>query len=185
MESSKAHNCRFCKEVKTLLVGIKSDGNDYHPISLEDWPTTPVPEYKSWTTLPVSWETAPFQNQAIQLPPQMICLWHHAGEVNLFREIHYRLWGILLLTPLESLQKTDTWQKLFPDNFITGDLVIGEWLGDDRFVVLRCDEIALDWGSVLIGVPLEARKDWYVVSRSVLQFIKHSLLSPGVPFWER
>lgn len=40
----------------------------------------------------------------------------------IFRQIHYRLWGICLFDPQESLEKTKQWKALYSEYFVFGDV---------------------------------------------------------------
>lgn len=82
------------------------------------------------------------------------------------------------------LGKTKQWKALYPDDFIFGDVVIGEFLVDDQFMVIRCDRKKSDWGHVMIGLPLDTRDDWPDVALSISNFMEKILLSPGIAFWE-
>jgi len=70
-----------------------------------------------------------------------------------------------------------------PDDFRTGDLMIGEFLGDSDLVMLRCDRSAADFGAAVVVLPIDRRNSWPRVGSSLLEFIEHFVQEGGQKFW--
>jgi hypothetical protein len=68
-------------------------------------------------------------------------------------------------------------------DFLKGDLIIGEFLGDAELVMLRCDESAADFGNAVIVLPIDARSSWPTVGGTLEEFLSHLVKENGQKFW--
>lgn len=178
------HQCNACKQIQALLVTVSREENSFGLDEGEVWTHSPIPEYKSWADPPEMWSEQPFIELGLSLPEELVCLWYHTSRVHLFRDIHYGQWGTILLDPQKSLCLTEELKNIYPEEFLPGDLVFGEYLGDGDFIVVRCDPLQADWGHVMIALPLDFRKDWIKVS-SISELIILTLAYPDAKFWEK
>jgi hypothetical protein len=62
--------------------------------------------------------------------------------------------------------------------------MIGEFLGDQERVIVRCKRESEDFGSVMIVAEIDPRKDWFVPATSVLEFLERFVSEAGEKFWE-
>lgn len=65
-----------------------------------------------------------------------------------------------------------------------GDLFVGQFLGDADRLLVRCNPSAPDFGSVLIALPIDPRRDWPIVGASLVEFLSRYLTVAGDKFWE-
>lgn len=69
----------------------------------------------------------------------------------LFWDEKYGQGGLNFYSLEEFENKVNFWLSSYrADSLIKGDLIIGEFLGDSDFVVLRCDDEASDYGAIII-----------------------------------
>jgi hypothetical protein len=110
--------------------------------------------------------------------------WLHARSAVLFKDVDYGQWGLRILTPSESLEATKEYLQSRRRDAITGDQVIGAFLGDSDIVVVRCDNSAKDFGSVLVALPMDSRPDWEDIGDNFGDFIQRYAKSHGEKYWE-
>jgi hypothetical protein len=64
-------------------------------------------------------------------------------------------------------------------------LIIGECLGDTDRIIVRCDPESDDFGSVLISLALDSRKDWYTAASSLVEFLEKASISIEYKYWSK
>ncbi len=112
------------------------------------------------------------------LPEQLVEAWTTAREARLFEDLDYGQWGLVLLAPAASAGRTAKERGTRPADFKPGDIVIGEFLGDQELLVLTRG------GRVLVALPLDGRSDWYVAADDLGQFLDAYWRHGGDKFWE-
>lgn len=134
---------------------------------------------------------APYESPAIEaalnatLPGDIIGLWAAASEIRLWEDVNYGQWGCILWSPTAVAAGHDRAAKrLRPDDLRTGDVIIGEFRGDSDHLILRCDRDAIDFGSVVVALPIDRRCDWYRAADSLEDFMRRFLASPDRKYWE-
>ena len=156
-----------------------------------------VPTYSSLTPArvieckvqaPTEWDRPAIESDlGVTLPDEVVELWHTASEIRLHDDVNYGQWGCILWSPSEIVQRhleRVSWRGS-AENFLPGDLLIGEFRGDAELVVVRCDPFQRDYGSVLIGLPMDPRSDWPRVANSLLEFIQRFVAQPDKKYWEK
>ena len=108
----------------------------------------------------------------MKVPPDLVELWTHARSARLFEDIDYGQWGLRLLSPTESAARTASELYERPGDFAADDIVVGEFLGDQELLVCAGEG---DAAAVLIALPLDPRRDWYLAASSVSQFLERYL----------
>lgn len=120
----------------------------------------------------------------VLLPDDVVALWGTSSGLRLFEDVTHGQWGLIVWGPSEVVPRGRVEVGGREEDFRQGDLVVGEFLGDLDFVVLRCDPKAKDFGSVLIALEMDPREDWPCVGASLSEFIEKFLSSDGAKYWE-
>lgn len=148
----------------------------------EDPPVTFVYHSEVWP--PVFWEREVLESTLdIKLPADLVAFWQLASKVHLFEEKNYFQWGMIIKSPNEIVDFNKYRIAQTPEDFRSGDLVIGEFRGDLDLVVMRANPQAEDFGSILIALPMEARRDWPLVATSFAEFLERYIESPDTKYW--
>ena len=123
-------------------------------------------------------------SSARSLPEDLRLLWSIADSVRLFEDRTYGQWGLELLSYSASGEMTARFVLDRGHNSTNGDRVIGRFLGDSDLLLLRCDENADDYGSVIVALPVDPRSEWYFVSTGLDEFLRRYTEEMGAKFWE-
>jgi hypothetical protein len=115
------------------------------------------------------------------VPTELVQVWSVSRQARLFEDVEYGQWGLVLLSPAASAQRTAEERARRPGIYRADDVVIGEFLGDQELVVLAPSEIR---GHVLVALPLDDRGDWYPAASDLAEFLDRYLSAFGNTFWE-
>lgn len=184
MAPNSNKHCICDQRISDILQKVSAQGTQIDPKEEAFWGNLPMATYQSLVEPAVPWLEGGFVEQGFVLSEEMKCFWNHTNKVKIFCEIPYGQWGTILFGAEESLRKTKEWKEIYPEEFVLGDLVIGEFLGDAQFVVMRCNQEKEDWGQVVIGFPIDVRAEWPNVAGSVAEFVEKTLASPDMKYWE-
>lgn len=113
------------------------------------------------------------------LPGELRELWTTSREAELFVDADYGQWGLSLLSPAASAARSEKERRERPADFGPGDIVAGQFLGDQDLLVVD------DAGAVLVALPLDARADWYRPSPNLAEFLDQYIAASGAKYWER
>jgi len=119
----------------------------------------------------------------VSLPQSLLDFWRSNDGASLFEDHEYGQWGLRIFTTLDSISKTANFMTERPAECRSGDLVIGEFLGDSDQLIIRCDRTLPDYGSVLVALPLDARDVWDVAAASLETFLTTYASTHGEKFW--
>lgn len=115
-------------------------------------------------------------------PEELVVFWLASREAWLFEDVDYGQWGLHILSPTDSAARTRFERESRSDDFRSGDIVLGEFLGDlELLVYAPAEESARRY---LIALPLDPRNDWYPAGTSVAELLQGLLASDGKKFWE-
>lgn len=117
-------------------------------------------------------------------PSDLIDLWRTTQSATLFQDVEYGQWGLDLLSPGRSVAATIDFRSKRTKDFIDGDCVVGVFLGDSDLLLVRCDPLQKDYGSVLVALPIDQRQEWYHVATSLSDFLAGYIAARGGKFWE-
>lgn len=120
----------------------------------------------------------------IQLPNVLLDLWEKTAGLRLFEDTDFGQWGLVTWPASQLIKKNHQVFSNRPSEYREGDLIIGEFLGDEELVVLRSDSTSQDYGKVLISLPIYPRRDWYVAADSIVEFLKRYVITHGQKYWE-
>lgn len=118
------------------------------------------------------------------LPADLEALWGSIDSAVLFEDVTYGQWGLRLLDHTSALAATKNLSTSNRKNFVVGDLVVGEFLGDSDLVIVRTDKSASDFGHVIISDPIDRRADWYSPANNFRSFLLTYVDAEGSKFWE-
>lgn len=119
----------------------------------------------------------------ISLPDDLKELWQKCNGLRLFEDKTYGQSGLIIWSPQKVLDQQQVLRRN-SDEFQSGDLIIGEFLGDSDLLIVRCDRNSDDYGQVIIALPIDHRSDWYFLPYLFPEFLQKSIDSQGAKFWE-
>jgi len=119
-----------------------------------------------------------------KIPGDLLEFWHLCDGATLFADNEYGQWGLEIWGSREAIKKTETAYYERPKEFNNGDLIIGRFIGDSDLLVIRCDKQKKDYGSILIALPIDQRKDWPVVATDFAAFLEMYSHYEGDKYWE-
>lgn len=134
---------------------------------------------------PSSWSPAAVEAAlGLTLPGSIKELWSGAHSIRLFEDVTYGQWGLSVLSPDDAIVSTQLQTASRKSESRPGDLVVGTFIGDSDVLLLRCDEKAEDYGTIVVSLPIYSRSDWPVVGRSLEQFLLDYIACSGEKFWD-
>lgn len=117
-------------------------------------------------------------------PPQsLLDFWRSGNGALLFEDEEYGQWGLRIFSAFQAPAETAKFAAGRPDDFRTGDLVLGEFLGDSDLLLIRCDRSHVDYGSILVALPLDDRASWDLVAPTLEAFLALYAGAHGDKFW--
>lgn len=149
------------------LAAIATDPTVEGPLRLRSHVGDPASEEEiatAWADLPVL--------------PATRELWRTTRAAELFQDVDYGQWGLRILDPSASRERTDVERHGRPADFEDGDVVLGEFLGDLELLVVDA------MGSVRVALPLDPRTNWYVAAADLAGFLTRYREAHGAKFWE-
>ena len=120
----------------------------------------------------------------LKIPNDIHEFWQATENATLFEDQQYGQWGIEVLSPEQALHETSQQRAVRPKDFVSSDLVFARFFGDSDLVVIRCDPAQSNFGSVIIALPIDRRKDWPAVANSLEDFLKRLMQAEGDKYWE-
>jgi hypothetical protein len=118
----------------------------------------------------------------LDVPDDAKALWHACRSARLFEDVAQGLWGLVLLDPHDSAQRTQLERQRRAGDFRADDVVIGELLGDQELLVIAPSEHADR--RILVALPLDARADWYGSGGELAEFLERYFDAGGDKYWE-
>jgi hypothetical protein len=118
-----------------------------------------------------------------ELPDDVKSLWETCRSARLFEDADYGQWGLVLLDPQASRERTDAECQARPQDMRADDVVLGEFLGDQELLVIAPSESGRR--RVLVALPLDPREDWFGVAEDMAKFLYSFLHAEGNKYWER
>lgn len=116
--------------------------------------------------------------EATRLPPGVAEMWTAMRSARLFEDVEYGQWGLELLSPEASFERSTYERTWRDDGVVDDDVVIGAFLGDQEVVVVDRN------GAVLIALPLDPRTDWFRPASDLVEFLDMYVAADGMKFWE-
>jgi hypothetical protein len=117
-----------------------------------------------------------------ELPQEVALLWGTCRSARLFEDVDYGQWGLVILDPEASTERTRQERENRSAEFRLDDIVIGAFLGDQELLVLAPSESGNR--RVLIALPLDNRADWVPAASNLAEFLEEYFAAGGDKFWE-
>lgn len=136
--------------------------------------------YKSSIILREDDFTIPF---SFKISDELQKWWEFVESAQLFKDTDYCQWGLELLSENDAFLITQECLIQRSEDFVITDVVIGKFIGDSDLLVVSCDE--KNFGDVLVALPIDKRRDWYMVAHSFIDFIEEYIQNHGEKFWEK
>lgn len=157
---------------------------------VRDWEAPRVPRYLSDSDaaleMPMKCSSVPVQRQLElqDLPVDLQAFWSSFASAKLFEDVTYGQWGLVLTDFETSNRLTRKLARERAEDFVFGDRVVGEFIGDQELLVVRCDASAIDVGNVVIALPMSPRREWYNASHTLSSFLETYQVHEGKKYWE-
>jgi hypothetical protein len=119
-----------------------------------------------------AWAGRPIRSELLEL-------WTTCGEAELFIDADNGQWGLKILSPAASSARTRLESGERSTELDPGDIVVGEFLGDQELLVVSKK------GEPLVALPLDLRSDWYTVGADLGEFLTSYVAAGGEKFWEQ
>lgn len=119
----------------------------------------------------------------MDVPIEFVEFYKLANGAYLFEDIVYGQWGLQLLDAFLIQEKTRDFIEGNSD-YLKGDLIVGEFLGDSDLLLLRTDPSKNDYGFMVIVTPLDSRNNWNYLELNFYSFITEYVSELGQKFWE-
>jgi hypothetical protein len=116
------------------------------------------------------------------LPGELVRAWSVSRESRLFEDVDYGQWGLVLLSPTASAERTAEQRALRPADYRPGDVVAGEFLGDLELLVVAPSEAGDR--RIVVALPLDDRQQWYPAAPDLARFLERYREGHGTKFWE-
>jgi hypothetical protein len=62
--------------------------------------------------------------------------------------------------------------------------VIGEFYGDAEFLIVDSSRALQGEYPILVGLPIDPRKEWPIVANSFASFLERNVAAQGDKYWE-
>ena len=118
-------------------------------------------------------------------PPDVTELWAHASSAILFLDADFGQSGLKIFSGSEADSRTAEFAKERARDFLPGDFVLGEFIGDLELLLVRTDPNERDFGQVLVARPIDGRRYWPPVADRLLKFLDRFTQAEGEKYWER
>jgi hypothetical protein len=127
----------------------------------------------------------------VNLPKELKTLWDYCSSLVMHYEKSEGLdiQGIYIYSMEQALLRHNYYVRekelaKTTEDIHKGDFIIGEYISEERYVLIRCDESCEDFGSVLMTQPIDPREEWPVVGASLIDFLE-TYYSSGKNFWDK
>ena len=161
------------EEIRTLDIGGKGDLS-------EVW--SGVMPFTYWSDELIEKELE------LKIPDELRWLWNYYSSVAI-KIFPYGISGLYIYSPDQALVrhkyyyvKEKELAKTLED-LREGDFIIGEYIGEQQFVLIRCDKASTDFGSILMTQPIDPREEWPIAAPSLTVFLE-AYYTAGDMFWD-
>ncbi|MDZ4819010.1 MAG: SMI1/KNR4 family protein [Planctomycetota bacterium] len=178
----KLNKGRRVHSIPELIAQMKRDWTEPQEVPFEG--LHPSPAYQCIFEEPAT--TEEIDRIRVDVPESLRCFWNQARSAELFRDIVYGQRGMRIMSPEEASMATDLFKQDQDRerDAVFGDLVIGEFFTDFDTFIIRCDQMAPDFGTILAGMPLDSRSDWQTVASDLTEFLNQFVRFKGDKYWE-
>ena len=159
--------------IKEALIKFENDPyrgstEDYRLISAVAQPCGPEDMSRAWP--------------GVVLPEDVVAFWSVCRTAQLYVDIAYGQWGLELLDPWRSAERTREERMARPAEFLANDLVIGAFIGDLELLVVAPSEPPER--RILAAEPLDPRVDWPAAATNLASFLEKYFEAAGEKYWD-
>lgn len=122
----------------------------------------------------------------VKIPEQILECWGLCSSITLLRDKRRNLRGLRTHPPDERIIEVNRYilkDVIQPEDYLTGDLILAEFGGEQDQLIVRCDPSADDFGELLIAMPIDSREDWFHMGNSLVRFLKDFIEHNGYTYW--
>lgn len=126
----------------------------------------------------------------LSLPEELRTVWFYCSSlvINYEKSEGLDIEGIYIYSREQALVRHNYYVKekeiaKTTEDIHKGDLIIGEYMSEHQYVLIRCDENFDDFGSILMTQPIDPREEWPIVGSSLIGFLE-TYYSAGEKFWD-
>lgn len=179
--------------VISLLAGMFNQENYLHILpdgrgrSMKQ--STSLPRLYNWN----DWNEDAIKRELgiVNLPEDLRTLWFYCSSLVMHfeKDEGLSIQGIYIYSMEQALLRHNYFVKELELAKATrdihkGDLLIGEYISEQQYVLIRCDENCDDFGSILMTQPIDPREEWPIAAPSLIDFLE-TYYSANEKFWER
>jgi hypothetical protein len=113
-----------------------------------------------------------------ECPLDLIEFWKESDGARLFLDVTYGQWGLSIYSQKEVNKKSKAEKSRRPEDFISSDLIIGQFIGDLDLLLRLSD------GKIAVVTPMDPRSDWHIVAENFEEFLRQYSTHSGEKFWE-
>ncbi len=134
---------------------------------------------------PVAWNrTVIEQTIGVVIPPALAELWNVCGGMVLYGDELWIPGGLVICPPSDELFELNRDHlELWESDVLRGDLIVGRIRGEGTRILLRCDDGAPDYGSVIIVNGDDPRAGWKTAATSLEEFLVKYMDARGEKYW--
>jgi hypothetical protein len=130
-------------------------------------------------------DTPPLAELHAVIPDELVTFWRIARCARLFEDKVYGQWGLEILDPDTALIATRKLRDRRFRDYVSGDLVMGRFIGDSDLLLIRCDPNSTDFGNLLVTNAIDPRHDWYRVAVTLSEFLEAYIKAGGDKTWTK
>lgn len=133
----------------------------------------------------VTWSKSELEHDlALRLPAELVALWNECGGLHLYEDKVDGQWGLVVLSPAELVKKNREYREDREDDALGGDLVFARFRGDADVALMRNDESASDYGTIVVVPDIGPRDEWHTAGRTLEEFLMRFMDARGSKYWE-
>ncbi len=124
----------------------------------------------------------------LKIPDQLRWLWDRYSSIVL-KYYSGGISGLYIYSPDQALVRhkyyyiAEKESSKTTEDIHEGDFIIGEYISEHQYVLIRCDEEREDFGSILMTQPIDPREEWPIVGTSLVDFLETYYLA-GEKYWD-
>ena len=119
----------------------------------------------------------------LEIPESLKEFWSYSENATLFKDSEFGQWGLEIFSPKNAIAYTKEEKENRPKDFISGDLIIGRFLGDSDLLVISCDR-SKNFGEIIIALPIDPRSEWPRIASDFGEFLERYSKEEGAKYWE-
>ena len=115
----------------------------------------------------------------------LIEFWRNVQTAELFKDITYGQWGLRILSPSDSILRTQAELIERPNEMLSTDRVFAEFIGGSDHLLMDLSFDHPTHKPIYVQLPIDRRNDWPKIADSFEQFLEKYVQECGDKFWER